>query len=496
MAEPIDNSAKRPQGTNFTNINDIVRANRENRLGNTVSGGVQKTANKGRDELSGVREQFQNQSQAGAVGNQQDQSYVNQTLQNPMNTQQSDYDRFARLRSGQYQGPQGLGNQQQLQAHQQDLQGIADASGNAYGQRGLLQRFVGQPQYTQGQQRLDSLLLGQTGGEGLKHAKQEAGRFGHELNTANQQAQVQAQALANQSQQFGQQLTGQLGQAQTDQEADLNSRMAQQQQQSEAARSALQALFSKPTTPTTPTGDVSTMPVGGIRPNITQSQFDLAKQALDQGGLSNKMLYGPEYFLNSPDQLLGQGTLNPTIQQTANEQDKARAIALGKLSGNNSNVFTPDTQVGGYNPLNFLDQGNFNSVLKHSEDQYKEASPYAQLMGQTSLTNPNSSDALGSQYRPTAGKQADAIKYLAEQTKQTDPAKAAEYERLASQLGAYGQGRGFLFGGDEGQYFRNMYNNVYDKAGQEASAYPGGAEAINRSSPVSLIDKLKSMING
>ena len=59
--EPIDPNTKKPKGTSFTNINDIVRANRQNRLGSTVSSGIQKTVGQDQQDLAGVREQFKQQ---------------------------------------------------------------------------------------------------------------------------------------------------------------------------------------------------------------------------------------------------------------------------------------------------------------------------------------------------------------------------------------------------------------------------------------------------
>lgn len=63
---------------------------------------------------------------------------------------------------------------------------------------------MGSDRYTQGQQRLDSLLLDRTG---LRQVGREAASLGTDINRANLAAQGQAQQLAGQAQQFGAQTT-------------------------------------------------------------------------------------------------------------------------------------------------------------------------------------------------------------------------------------------------------------------------------------------------
>ena len=175
MADTIDNKSKTPsKTTGFVNINDIVKANRQNRLGQTVSSGVSNVVGQNQQQLGQAKNQFQQDSQANQIGTSQDKQQVENTLGNPAQADDKTVNRFAEFRSGQYQGPQQLSNKDQLRAGQQDVQSLADASKDEYGRRGLLQRFVSPNQYTQGQQRLDNLLLGQTGGTALNQAKRQA----------------------------------------------------------------------------------------------------------------------------------------------------------------------------------------------------------------------------------------------------------------------------------------------------------------------------------
>ncbi len=383
MADVIDNKIKQPsqqqKGTGFTNIQNIVRANRQNRLGQAVSGGVSDVIGRNQQDLSKAREQFQQDAQQNAIGTAGDQAYAQQTIQNAgqtgANPAQADVDRFAKLRAGMYQGPTQLGNQEQLMAQGADLKGLGNAAANEYGRRGLLQRFVGPDQYTQGQQRLDNLLLGQTGGQALNQARRNANLFGQQLGQAQQSAQAQGQGLTQQAQQFGQNLTGQLGQAQTGLESDLANRATQQTKESEATREALKALFTRPQDlPAPPPGTMTTMPIGGgkIKPTITQEQYDLAKSALDRSGLGSQTSYSPEYFANSPEELIGQGITQATKQTVASDADKSRALALAKLAGGTSSLFGEDTQVGGYDPLSFLNRDTYDKRVAESKKGYDE----------------------------------------------------------------------------------------------------------------------------
>lgn len=380
MAIGIDDKEKQPsKTTGFTNTQDLVSANRQNRLGQAVSGGVSNVVNKGQQNLNQSKDLFNQQSQQNAVGTQADKDYVNQSIAAP-DASQANIDRFAQLRSGNYAGPMQLNNQDQLQAQGQDLQGIASAATGAQGQRGLLQRFAAPGQYTQGQQRLDSLLLGQTGGQALNQARRSANLFNQNLGQSAQSAAAQAQGNQQQAQQFGQDVNNQLGTAQTGIKTGIDQRQTDLQNQSQATRDALYALLSKaPPAPNTSNGGVSTMPVGGVdgHPGITQEQYDLASKSL--GDLGNQDWYGAEKFVQNPEDLLNQQINAPTEAQVATEDEKARSLALAKLAGQNPTLFQADTKVGGYDPTSFLNKDYLNNITGQGKAKYDE--------GQTDIKN-------------------------------------------------------------------------------------------------------------
>ncbi len=391
MADTIDNNIKKPtqqKSTGFTNIQNVVAANRQNRLGQTVSGGVSNIINKNQQDLSQAKNQFQEDANKNQMGTEADKSFVNQTIANP-DASQANVDQFAKFRAGQYSGPTQLSNQDKLNAQGQDLQGLANAGSDEYGRRGLLQRFVAPNQYTQGQQRMDNLLLGQTGGQALNQARRQGNLYGQQLNQAEQAAAAQGQGFTQQAKQFGEDVTNQLGQAQTGQETDLNNRVAQSQSQSDAARKALMLLLQKPgqatnpgpAAPAAPAGSMTTMPVHGLREGLTQAEYDNASKAFDAGGMSDKMMYNPEFFTSKPEDIVGQNAATANTQNVANEQDKSKALALAKLAGNQSSLFTDQSQVGGYDPLGFLDKKRFDEATANSKKSREQMEAAQQAQG-------------------------------------------------------------------------------------------------------------------
>ena len=70
-------------GTGYTNFSNIVGANENNQLGNTIQSGVQKDVTGLQNNVNQAQQSFQ--TQANAANNQSQQGYVNQTIQNIAN---------------------------------------------------------------------------------------------------------------------------------------------------------------------------------------------------------------------------------------------------------------------------------------------------------------------------------------------------------------------------------------------------------------------------
>ena len=77
MAQTIDDTAKQPDkrsGTGFTNLQNMMDANQNNKLGSAVSSGVAGQFNQAKDSLGQAQGQFQQQ-----LGNTKNQFQQDQT---------------------------------------------------------------------------------------------------------------------------------------------------------------------------------------------------------------------------------------------------------------------------------------------------------------------------------------------------------------------------------------------------------------------------------
>jgi len=208
-------------GTGFTNIQKYIGANTNNQLGGAVGGGIQNTAQQAGQDIQNAQNSFNQQSGAANQNTQANRDYIAGTYKglekqagvpdapgavnpsagsnpNYAPTQQ-DTDKFKGFNSGQYTGPQQMDNQQGLQTQAQDVSNLGHSINSFEGRQGLLQRFVGgNKNYTQGQQNLDSLLLGQTGGKQLAQARQASHQM-PDLNNLLQANTGAAETYQNQA---------------------------------------------------------------------------------------------------------------------------------------------------------------------------------------------------------------------------------------------------------------------------------------------------------
>lgn len=203
--------ATNQQGTGFTNLQSIMQANQGNRLGQAVGSGIKQTGEKVKQGLQTGQQEFQTKAQANQLGTQAQRENVENVLKDPTQANEGDVSNFAKYRSGQYTGPQNIGNIDTLkqQAGQAEQQG--QAIGSEGGRQSLLQRYAAGPgQYNAGAQRLDNLLLGTTGTKDLQAARRSVSGLNTQITGAEQAAQQTAQQLGQQAKGFGEQVTGKL----------------------------------------------------------------------------------------------------------------------------------------------------------------------------------------------------------------------------------------------------------------------------------------------
>ncbi len=202
--------AKPQTGTGYTNLNRFMQANQGNQLGQKVAGNVQSQLGGVKAQLGEQKTAFEKETEQKRLdtdANKNEREAIIGRFADP-STQggelsEQDTAKFAQFRAGQYAGPSGLKDTQALSQQAGEIRGQT-ANLTPSGTQELLRRTVGGDRYTQGQQRLDSLLLDRSG---LKQVGREAAALGTDINRANLAAQGQAQQLAGQAQQFGAQTT-------------------------------------------------------------------------------------------------------------------------------------------------------------------------------------------------------------------------------------------------------------------------------------------------
>lgn len=303
------------QGTGFTNLQQLMAANQGNKLGQAIGSGIQKSGEQVKSGLQSGQQQFQEgtQKEVGRIAPEVENLTKN-VLGDVTKTAGTDQGKqFTDLLRGQYgggsyRGPMELQNAQKLKSQAQDVTQQAQELGTAQGRQGLLERYVGSPQYTSGQKRLDTLLLGQTGGKDLTQARRSGlgltGQAQQQIGGAEAQAlqakgkfqNILQHGTQEAGKQFGEQVTGLTGQLQ-ERAKQFNTKEQQQYQD------LLKAAGSG---------------------ELTQEQAD--KLGLKEGDT----LYN--IFKNKPESLITAGE-QATAQNVTNPEEYAKIQALQKIGG-------------------------------------------------------------------------------------------------------------------------------------------------------------------
>jgi hypothetical protein len=381
------NSAQQPQyiqpgntrqGTGFVNLQQFLNANQNNQLGNTIGSGVNNYANNVQTGLGTANQQFQQDVASNSYNTPQNNQYVSNTLGNIQNYGQSnpasggnnnvgannqalinpssqaplinqnDINQFATYRAGGYNGPNQLENTQQLTGQAQQAQNLGQATLTEPGRQELLQQFVGNQnpyaQYNQGEQNLDTLLLGQQQPQ-LQQANRATQGLVSNVNNQIGLSQQQAQNAAAQNQQFAQTLNNQLANTTGNVESGITNQLTQDQQAQQNLYSNLQQQLNS----------------GNLDPN---------------GPLAN--LIGSNYYnVNAVNDLTQAAT--PTLANVGTQANQAQLNALSQLSGNSAaSNFLPTLAT----PFNLSNNVTFN------QPQFQTQANAAQQNLQTALNAP------------------------------------------------------------------------------------------------------------
>ena len=198
--QPLQQRKPLQAGTGYTNIQRILQANKTNKLGQTIASGVQQAGQAVRGSINQAGAQFKTETDKEQQRLAQEGARADRVLGDVTQATEDDINAFEGIRGAQSKGPTGIANADELKQKAREAQQLGAAGGTEGGRFGLLQRYVGGSRpYTGGQQRLDSLILGQTGAEHLRQARKSTLGLGESANTQALAAQEVGKGLQNQA---------------------------------------------------------------------------------------------------------------------------------------------------------------------------------------------------------------------------------------------------------------------------------------------------------
>jgi hypothetical protein len=460
-------------GSGFVNLQNVISANRQNRLGSTVNQGMQQVANNVRQNLGMNQQVFQQELDKNRLGTAQDvqnrQNVINRitNYQAPTTVNaggnatfdektgefttppvqqaptgadlvnQDDINAFQKYQSGVYQGPQSLRDLDMLHDQAQRVESLGKNTTSTGGRQTLLQQFIGagNNDYTRGKQALDSLLLGQTGAKDLKQARQATFGLDNKITGAENLAEQESAAAASLAQQFGTDTKSLLGDDEKggligDIYGNIKGTVEQRQNQAKADYEAFkQRVANKDLTE----DDVKLLQQLGVDENT--DLYDLAPHLAEAFDANN------DYNLSN----------------VADQTQSAKYNALTKLAGKQSTI---DLSKAGtaQGPLVQTDLGKqFSDLLKSKQSAYDETiKPFQPTIDQYandySTINP-----LIQQAKQDYSKNVNIL---------NDPNATQEQKNAALNIiqGKYGIGmRGSRFGDDS--LLGQIYNSRYELSG-------------------------------
>lgn len=342
------------QGTGFTNLKSVLNANKNNKLGQAIGTGVQNISNKTQGQTQQAQNQFAQQI-GQSVQDIQKGTKVQQNLSDldfgkdsekaSQNIQEVGGEEYANaaanLRKG-YTGPQGLQNQDALQAQSQQLGQTAQGLMTSGGRQAALQRFINVgPGYTQGKQQLDNMLLGQNQ-QDISDARRQAAQTAQSTNQAINQAATQGQSTGLQYNTLGQDITGKIQGLGQNLGSALDTRSQQKIQESQ-----------------TQVADLQNRVRNG---SITPEDYDY---------YVNQILGTEDTYNLSKENLAGMVTANTDYNKSnvINQQELNARDALSRLSGAKSGdeiLDLDESKLGTAGPARIRDEQAFNSYIQQS----------------------------------------------------------------------------------------------------------------------------------
>ena len=435
IAQPVAQNVVQPArartGSGFQNLQSVLAANKQNRLGQVVGSGIQGIAGQAKQGTQQGLQQFQQASEAGKIGgtadlsarqnlinkisgykapssnslveqnaapvissndissgmgmNERDAGQVPQAfgestvlpvVEQPL-VSQADIDKFATFRAGQYTGPQGIKDYDKLSDQASRAEGLGQLTRSMGGQQELLREFVGnRPDYSRGKRAMDALILGQTGAKDLQQARSSSRGLMGDLQGSQRTAEEVAKMNTALSGQFGKETTEQLG---AEGKGGLLGELIGKAGSDTEVGSGLRGdLAAKEASASKEFNDFQARLAGKQLTGDDIQKY--IKPLIDTGGLDQSTdLFGltPETFKSAYDK--GQYSL----ESVADKTQAAKLAALQKLAGNEA-IKLDSTKLGQQDAAIKLGAGSkqFEDYAKRQREYEESSRPYEDIIAQ------------------------------------------------------------------------------------------------------------------
>jgi hypothetical protein len=349
------------KGTGFTNLNKILKASQGNKLGQTISGGIEQQVEGVKSQVKSAQEQFQEEAQKNRLDTQESAQKRSEILgrfapstgasnvkpqagatKPPVQAPVSDQEiqDFTKFRTGTYTGPKDIKDSATLLGKAQQTEELGGLARSEGGRQELLRRFVGGTGYTPGQRQLDTSILGQQPGE-LGAAARQARGTEDLVSGASQQASNLAQEYIGRAKQFGQETTKKIGETKAPLASDLDKRVAEAQKAEQTRTGSLKQIQDLLVGNTEEFKGLDKWTRAGLalqeasdRGVLSQGDINML---LGTGGKTGLLQRGANLGLDM-NKLINERITNQIAQNIArtgiaSEEDIARLNALDKLAG-------------------------------------------------------------------------------------------------------------------------------------------------------------------
>jgi len=394
MPLPPQNNSNKKSGSGFTNLNKYLQANQANRLGQTVSAGVQRAGGDARNSLTQANQEFQAKAADEQARLAQQGSKVNTVLGGDIaKATDEDVKAFENIRNAESRGPMGVQDANALRSKAGEAEMLGRAGGTEAGRFGLLQRYVGggKPQYNAGNQRLDQMLLGQTGQQQLRGARSSTYGLGNQAEQTITGAQARGEELKGNARQLAESTIGRLGEQVTGYDTAMQQKLADKKAMVQSILSGVE------------TGD-------NADTFLDEKMLNQLKEAsggvLDEG----KQLYNADLsdYLDIND-------LYATKQGVQSKDDLDKAKKIAALSGNSlagkdiatilQDYVGREDLAGSFdanNPFKVTDSTKLNDAINKAKSDYERVSGAEK--GQMAVIMRALADAEEGVYSQTGGK--------------------------------------------------------------------------------------------